>query len=42
MSIIDSPQQVKDLGINWAVLGHSERRQYYNDTDEVIMQTNSY
>jgi len=31
-----APQQIKDLGINWAILGHSERRQYYGETDEVV------
>lgn len=31
-----APQQVKDLGLKWTILGHSERRQYYHETDEVI------
>jgi len=31
-----APQHVKDLGLKWTVLGHSERRQYYADTDEVV------
>jgi triosephosphate isomerase len=28
--------QVKDIGIEWVILGHSERRRLYNDTDEVL------
>ncbi len=24
---------LKDLGINWTLIGHSERRQYFNETD---------
>lgn len=31
-----APQHVKDLGLKWTVLGHSERRQYYGETDEVV------
>jgi len=33
-----APQQLKDLGINWAILGHSERRQYYGENDEIVAQ----
>lgn len=27
---------VKENGIHWVILGHSERRQYFNETDETI------
>lgn len=27
---------LKDLGIGWALIGHSERRQYYNETDATV------
>jgi len=27
---------LKDFGLNWVILGHSERRQYYSTTDEVV------
>ena len=27
---------LKDAGINWVILGHSERRQYYGETNEVV------
>ncbi|AIN98716.1 triosephosphate isomerase [Leishmania panamensis] len=29
---------LKDLGVNWVILGHSERRTYYGETDEVVAQ----
>src|SRR5690606_6332786 len=28
-----SPVQLKDIGINYVILGHSERRQYFNESD---------
>lgn len=31
-----SPLMLKDLGVNTVILGHSERRQYYGETDEII------
>ncbi|MBC7660183.1 MAG: triose-phosphate isomerase [Chitinophagaceae bacterium] len=27
---------LKDLGINWTLIGHSERRQYFNETDATV------
>jgi triosephosphate isomerase len=27
---------VKDLGVEYVILGHSERRKYFNETDEII------
>lgn len=29
-------QLLKDFGVNWTILGHSERRQYYGETNEVV------
>ncbi|KAI8997193.1 triosephosphate isomerase [Pilobolus umbonatus] len=31
-----SPQMLKDLGIDWVVLGHSERREYFHESDELV------
>jgi triosephosphate isomerase len=31
-----SADQVKDLGLSWVILGHSERRTLYGETDEVV------
>ncbi|MBN3534568.1 triose-phosphate isomerase [Mycoplasma procyoni] len=31
-----SASMLKDLGVEYVVLGHSERRQYYSETDEVV------
>lgn len=31
-----SPAQLMDLGIRYAIIGHSERRQYFNETDESV------
>lgn len=31
-----SPLMLKDLGVNTVILGHSERRSYYGETDEVV------
>ncbi len=31
-----SPLMLKDLGVNTVIIGHSERRQYYGETDEVV------
>ena len=30
-----SAQQLKDLGIDWTLIGHSERRTYFKETDDV-------
>lgn len=31
-----SPLMLVDCGVSWVVLGHSERRQYYNELDDAI------
>ncbi len=31
-----SPLMLKDIGVNTVIIGHSERRQYYGETDEVV------
>ncbi len=31
-----SPTMLKSVGVEFVVLGHSERRQYYNETDESV------
>ncbi|CAB4416672.1 unnamed protein product [Rhizophagus irregularis] len=31
-----SPEQLKDLGIEWVILGHSERREIFKESDELI------
>jgi len=28
--------QLRDFGVNWVILGHSERRRYHNDTDFIV------
>lgn len=31
-----SPDQLSDFGIPWVILGHSERRSYYGDSNEIV------
>ncbi|KAF7723704.1 triosephosphate isomerase [Apophysomyces ossiformis] len=31
-----SPEQLKDLEIDWVILGHSERREYFKESDEFV------
>uniref|UniRef100_A0A6Q2WUP1 Triosephosphate isomerase n=2 Tax=Esox lucius TaxID=8010 RepID=A0A6Q2WUP1_ESOLU len=33
-----SPAMIKDCGVNWVILGHSERRWVFGETDELIGQ----
>lgn len=32
-----SPAMIKDCGVNWVILGHSERRHVFGESDEVIL-----
>ena len=31
-----SPQMLADVGCSWVIIGHSERRQYFGETDELL------
>ncbi len=31
-----SPSMLKDVGCDYVIIGHSERRQYFNETDEMV------
>jgi len=31
-----SPQMIKDFGLNWVILGHSERRHVFGETDNEV------
>ncbi|XP_060531075.1 triosephosphate isomerase isoform X2 [Cylas formicarius] len=33
-----SPIMLKDIGVNWVILGHSERRQIFGESDELIAE----
>lgn len=33
---LSSPAMIKDCGVNWVILGHSERRHVFGESDEVI------
>lgn len=33
-----SPAMIKDVGAEWVILGHSERRNVFGETDKVILQ----
>ncbi len=33
-----SPISIKDIGVKYVIIGHSERREYYNETDETVNQ----
>ena len=33
-----SPTQLKDAGINWVILGHSERRALFGDSDHIVAE----
>lgn len=31
-----SAEQISDFGINWVIIGHSERRTIFNESDETV------
>lgn len=31
-----SVDMLKEIGVEWVILGHSERRQYFGETDETV------
>ena len=31
-----SPEMLKSINVEYVIIGHSERRQYYNETDESV------
>lgn len=31
-----SPKMLKDIGVEYVIIGHSERREYFNETDESV------
>lgn len=33
-----APEQLQDINIGWVILGHSERRTHFGQTDEIISQ----
>lgn len=33
-----SPAMIKDLGLHWVILGHSERRHIFGESDELIAE----
>lgn len=33
-----SPAMIKDVGCNWVILGHSERRTIFNESDELVAE----
>lgn len=36
----NSPSMVKDVGAEWVILGHSERRNVFGESDEVKTRRN--
>lgn len=32
-----SPKHLKDIGLEWVILGHSERRTIFKETDDLIV-----
>ena len=33
-----SPNQLKDANVHWVILGHSERRSLFGDTDKLVAE----
>ena len=36
-TLLYSPQMLVDVGCQWVILGHSERRNVFGETDEVVV-----
>ncbi|KAG2178486.1 hypothetical protein INT44_001638 [Umbelopsis vinacea] len=37
-----SPEQLKDMGINWVIIGHSERREIFGESDDFVGAKTQY
>eukprot|EP00834_Sanchytrium_tribonematis_P000383 NODE_7_length_67686_cov_1.621421.p29 type:complete len:248 gc:universal NODE_7_length_67686_cov_1.621421:30146-30889(+) len=37
-----SPQMLKDIGVKWVILGHSERRQLFGESSQVVAEKTNY
>ncbi|ORZ01001.1 triosephosphate isomerase [Syncephalastrum racemosum] len=37
-----SPEMLKDIDVDWVILGHSERREYFKESDEFVGQKTAY
>ncbi|KAI7905888.1 triosephosphate isomerase [Cokeromyces recurvatus] len=37
-----SPQMLKDMGVEWVVLGHSERREYFKESDDLVGEKTAF
>jgi triosephosphate isomerase (TIM) len=37
-----SPQMLKDVGCTWVIIGHSERRQYFKESDALLNEKLKY
>jgi triosephosphate isomerase (TIM) len=37
-----APAMLKDVGANWVIIGHSERRQIFKETDELIAEKTAH
>ena len=37
-----SPQMLRDVGCTWTIIGHSERRQYFNESDAFLNEKLKY
>ena len=37
-----SPAMLKDIGCDWVIIGHSERRQIFNESDEIIAEKTAH
>ncbi|CCH62862.1 hypothetical protein TBLA_0I02040 [Henningerozyma blattae CBS 6284] len=38
----NSVDQIKDLGAKWTILGHSERREYFKETDQFVAEKTKF